>query len=343
MGQRQGRRTPLGRAALPTGFHLLLAKRGRGPWASPRWARIFVVVAALMFAATSVDVSPASATKPPLAAVPAAAVFPVSVHSGDGTVRIAAKPERILSLSASATQMLYAIGAGGQVVGVDKYSTYPAGAPRTKFTGYESSAEDYLYLKPDLVIFPFRTGTLIQQLQALHIPALLLPPATGMAGVDNQLTELGMATGHEAGARSAGSSLASDLGAATRRAGNAGRGKTYYIEVDPTYYTATSKTFIGAEFSLFGMHDIADSAGHGSAYPQISPEYVLKENPDYVFLADTVCCHETAASFAKRPGFTALSAVRLDHVIGVNDSVASQWGPHTIEVFVAQLARVLRS
>ncbi len=226
----------------------------------------------------------------------------MSVHSGDGTVRIAARPDRILSLSASATQMLYAIGAGGQVVGVDKYSTYPAGAPRTKFTGYESSAEDYLYLKPDLVIFAFQSGTLIQQLQALHIPALLLPPATGMAGVDNQLAELGMATGHEAGARSVGSSLASHLGAATRSVGNAGRGKTYYIEVDPTYYTATSKTFIGAEFSLFGMHDIADSAGHGSAYPQISPEYILKENPDYVFLADTVCCHETAASFAKRPG-----------------------------------------
>ncbi|MGH3828213.1 MAG: ABC transporter substrate-binding protein, partial [Pseudonocardiaceae bacterium] len=95
--------------------------------------------------------------------------FPVSVKSGDGTVRIPARPERILSLSASATQMLYAIGAGSQVVGVDKYSSYPANAPRTKFTGYESSAEDYLYLRPDLVIFAFETGTLIQQLQALHI------------------------------------------------------------------------------------------------------------------------------------------------------------------------------
>ena len=70
-----------------------------------------------------------------------------------------------------------------------------------------------------------------------------------------------------------------------------GRGATYYIELDPTnYYTATSGTFIGAEFSLFGMRDIADAAGHGSQYPQISPEYILKENPDYVFLADTVCC-----------------------------------------------------
>ncbi len=106
--------------------------------------------------------------------------------------------------------MLYAIGAGSQVVGVDKYSTYPPNAPRTKFTGYESSAEDYLYLRPDLVIFAFETGTLIQQLRVLHIPALLLPPATGMAGVDSQLA--GARDGHRPRGRSrqeAQSSLAS--------------------------------------------------------------------------------------------------------------------------------------
>jgi len=271
----------------------------------------------------------------------AAATFPVSVQSADGTVDIPSRPDRILSLSASATQMLYAIGAGSQVVGVDKYSTYPPNAPRTKFTGYESSAEDYLHLRPDLVIFAFESGTLIQQLRVLHIPALLLPPATAMAGVYGQLQELGKATGHQSGAQKAQSSLASYLSTEAHSVGGAGRGQSYYIEVDPTYYTATSKTFIGAEFSLFGMQDIADAAGHGSAYPQISAEYILKENPDYVFLADSVCCHQTAATFSGRPGFSVLSAVRLHHVIAVNDSVASQWGPHTIEEFVSILARVL--
>jgi iron complex transport system substrate-binding protein len=273
----------------------------------------------------------------------AQAAYPVTVHSGDGTVRIASRPDRILCLSASATQMLYAIGAGSQVVGVDKYSTYPPDAPRTKFTGYESSAEDYLYLKPDLVIFAFQTGTLVQQLQTLHIPVLLLPPATSIANVDSQLAELGTATSHEAGARSVQSSLQAHLAAAVRGAGDAGRGRTYYIEIDPTYYTATSATFIGAEFSLFGMRDIANSAGHGSAYPQISAEYVLKENPDYVFLADTVCYQQDASTFAHRPGFSVLGAVKLHHVIGVNDSVASQWGPHTIETFVGVVEKTLRS
>ncbi len=307
------------------------------------WAWVLGVTTAVVLGASPVNAATASAKAAPAATSATTGSFPVSVRSGDGTVQIPSRPDRILSLSASATQMLYAMGAGTQVVGVDKYSTYPANAPRTKFTGYESSAEDYLYLHPDLVIFAFETGTLIQQLKTLHIPALLLPPATNMAGVDGQLAELGAATGHQTGARQVETSLANFLAAATRTAGNAGRGKTYYIEVDPTYYTATSQTFIGAEFSLFGMRDIADAAGHGSAYPQISAEYILKENPDYVFLADTVCCHQTAATFGHRPGFSVLSAVKLHHVIGVNDSVASEWGPHTIETFVSLIANVLRS
>jgi iron complex transport system substrate-binding protein len=307
------------------------------------WAWVLGVTTAVVLVVPPVSATTASAEPAPAATSGATGTFPVSVHSGDGTVQIPSRPDRILSLSASATQMLYAIGAGNQVVGVDKYSTYPPDAPRTKFTGYESSAEDYLYLRPDLVIFAFETGTLVQQLRVLHIPALVLAPATSFAGVYSQLAELGQATGHESGARDVKSSLASYLSSTARRVGDAGRGKTYYIEVDPTYYTATSKTFIGAEFSLFGMRDIANAAQSADGYPQISAEYVLKENPDYVFLADTVCCQQTAATFARRPGFSVLTAVKLHHVVPVNDSVASQWGPHTIEAFVSLLARVLRS
>jgi iron complex transport system substrate-binding protein len=306
-------------------------------------AWVLGVITAVVLVVSPVSATTASAKPAPVAPSASTGAFPVSVHSADGTVQVPSRPDRILSLSASATQMLYAMGAGGQVAGVDKYSTYPPDAPRTKFTGYESSAEDYLYLHPDLVIFAFETGTLIQQLKTLHIPALLLPPATSMADVDSQLAELGTATGRLTAAHQVSSSLAADLARATRSVGHAGRGQTYYVEVDPTYYTATSKTFIGAEFSLFGMRDIADAAGHGSAYPQISAEYILKENPDYVFLADTVCCHQTPGTFDRRPGFSLLSAVRLHRVIGVNDSVAAEWGPHTIETFVSLLASVLRS
>ncbi len=260
--------------------------------------------------------------------------FPVRVNSADGSVRIAQRPTRILSLSASATEMLYAVGAGHQVVGVDQYSTYPANAPRTKFTGYESSAEDYLPLHPDLVLLAFNTGTLLAQLQKLHIATLLLPPVSSIAGVNKQINEIGLATGHLAQATAARAALAQDLAASVSRVKARARHATYYIEIDPTYYTATSHTFIGALFSRFGMVNVADSAGRtGSGYPQISSEDLLKTNPDYVFLADTVCCGQSVKTFAARPGFSALRAVTLGHVLGVNDSVASEWGPHSLETF----------
>ena len=271
-----------------------------------------------------------------------AATFPVSVQSGDGTVHIAVRPTRILSLSASATEMLYAIGAGKQVAGVDKYSTYPPNAPRTTFTGYETSAEDYLPTHPDLVILAFNTKDLVAQLQKLHIPTLLLPPATTIADAESQISELGAATGHATGAKTAISGINTDVSRVVRSAGDHGRGATYYFEIDQTYYSATSKTFIGALFSRFHMVNIADAASHtGSAYPQLSAECVIKASPDYVFLADTVCCGQSAKTFALRPGFSTLRAVRLGHVIAVNDSVASEWGPHSMEGFVAVIAKAI--
>lgn len=282
-----------------------------------RWATALVSVLACT-----------GATLAPLAPPPASAAAPPA-------------PTRILSLSASATQMLYAIGAGKQVVGVDKYSTWPPNAPRTKLTGYESSAEDYLYLHPDLVVFAFSEGSLIAQLADLHIRTLLLPPAATMAQVDAQLAELGRVTGHTAQAREVAASLADHVAAAVRSARGRGAGETYYIELSPGYYTATSKTFMGAELSLFGLQDIADPAGRGTMWPQVSAGYLLKENPDYVFLADTVCCHQTPSSFAKRPGFNLLRAVQSHHVVAVNDSFAQEWGPHSIEAFVGLIARVL--
>jgi iron complex transport system substrate-binding protein len=282
-----------------------------------RWAAVLVSISACIVA-----------TFAPLVPLPASASPP-------------APAERILSLSASATQMLYAIGAGKQVVGVDKYSTWPPNAPRTKLTGYESNAEAYLYLHPDLVVFAFSEGSLIRQLADLHIRTLLLPPAATMAQVDAQLAELGQATGHAARARAAERSLAAHVAAAVRSARGRGKGDTYYIELGPGYYTATSKTFMGVELSLFGLEDIADPAAKGTMWPQVSAEYILKENPDYVFLADTVCCHQTASSFAKRPGFSFLRAVKLHHVVPVNDSFAQEWGPHSIEAFVGLIARVL--
>lgn len=296
-----------------------------------------LVAVAVLAAATLGACGSSAKTAATTATAPPSTKFPVTVTAANGAVTLPAKPTRILSLSATATQMLYAIGAGPQVVGVDVYSTDPPNAPRTKFTGSETSAEDYVGEHPDLVLLAFDTGgKLVAQLSTLHIPALLLPPAKAIDDSYSQFRQLGLATGHWAAAVKEANTVAQQLDAVARSAGDRGKGLSYYHEVDNTLYSATSKTFIGALYARLGMVNIADAAdGSGSGYPQLSAEYLIRRNPDFVFLADTVCCHESAATLAARPGFSQLQAVRLGHVVLLNDPIASEWGPRVVDFLKA--------
>ena len=116
---------------------------------------------------------------------------------------------------------------------------------------------------------------------------------------------------------------------------------TYYHELDDTYYSVTSSTFIGQLYSLVGLRNIADEAkGAGGGYPQLSAEYIVDADPDLIFLADTKCCEQTAASVAARPGWGEIAAVRNGAVVEVDDSLASRWGPRIVE-FVRAVALAL--
>ncbi|HAM02717.1 MAG TPA: ABC transporter substrate-binding protein [Acidimicrobiaceae bacterium] len=268
--------------------------------------------------------------------------FPVTLTSANGPVTIAKQPHRIVSVSASATSMIYHIGAGSQVVAVDKYSTDPPDAPRTALTGFETGAESYLTYHPDLVVLAQDPGgTVSAQLAAAGVPALVLVAASSLRDTYAQITTLGRATGHAAGAVAENASIKAQLATVVREVGRRGRGATYYPELDPTLYSATSHTFIGALFGMLGMVNVADAAASsGDQYPQLSPEYLIRSNPRYVFLADGVCCGQSAATFARRPGFSVLQAVRHHGVFVVPDSIASEWGPRVV-VFLKMVAKDL--
>jgi len=285
-----------------------------------------VVATTLLSACASTQ----AATRPSVAA---SATFPVTLTAANGAVTIPAKPKRIMSLSASATSMIFDIGAGKQVVAVDKYSTDPANAPRTALSGFETSPESYVSYHPDLVVLAQdQGGTLASQLASLGIPTLILPPATTLADTYNQITLLGRATGHVAQAAAEDSSIRKGLAAIVRSVGSHARGLTYYQELDNTLYTATSHTFIGALYRSLGMVNIADAAGAASStnYPQLSAEALIQASPDYVFLADGTCCGQTPTRFDARPGYSTIKAVRLHHVFDIPDSIASEWGPRVV-------------
>jgi iron complex transport system substrate-binding protein len=89
------------------------------------------------------------------------------------------------------------------------------------------------------------------------------------------------------------------------------------------------------------MVNVSDAADHsGSGYPQLSAEYLVKADPEFVFLADTVCCHESAATFAARPGFSVMTAVHLGHVVALPDPIAAQWGPRVVD-FLQDIANAV--
>ena len=261
--------------------------------------------------------------------------FPVSLAAANGTVKVASRPTAIVSLSPTATEMLYAIGAGSQVKAVDSLSDYPAQAPRTKLSAYQPNVEAIVAEKPDLVVESGDTGQLTKRLAAFSIPVLELPAPAKIAGEYAEFDQLGRATGHLAQAQQEVTRLRAQLHQIAAAAPHHAKPLTYYYELDQTYYSVTSSTFVGQLLALLGMKSIADQASGAAksgGYPQLSAEYIIKANPDYIILADTLCCHQDAATVAKRPGWSGLAAVKAGHVIGLNDDIASRWGPRVTDL-----------
>jgi iron complex transport system substrate-binding protein len=272
----------------------------------------------------------------------ALAKFPVTVDAANGHVTIAKRPARIVVLSATATETLFAIGAGRQVIAVDDQSNYPSRAPRTKLSSYKPNAEAVARYKPDLVVTSTSSGKLIPALGKLHIPVLLEPSATHIGGAYSQMRQIGAATGHAGAARRLVERMKSQIAKAVA-ATPKGPDLSVYHEISPDYYSATSKTFIGRVYSLFGLRNIADKAAKaGNQYPQLSGEYVLASNPDIVVLSDTKCCKQSVATVKQRPGWASMSAVVSGRVLPVSDDVASRWGPRIVD-FVRIVARAVRA
>ena len=281
--------------------------------------------------ASSSPSTPSASAKPSATTVG----FPVTVHTSDGAVVIKSRPTAILSLSPTATEDLYAIGAGDQVKAVDKYSDYPAGTPRTNLSEIQPNIESMVALKPDLVVLADGGDDLETRLKALGIPVLVMPAAMKITDVYSEMTQLAEATGHVPEAMKEESSIRSQLASIVSSVTRTTKPITYYYELSPDFYSLTSATFVGQLLKLIGLQSIADSA-HGAAssggYPQLSSEFIVKANPDFIFLADTICCQQNATKVAARAGWENMTAVREHHVVDLNDDIASRWGPRIVDL-----------
>jgi len=270
------------------------------------------------------------------------AAFPVTVTGDNGELTLDERPTSIVSMSATATEMLFAIGAGDQVSAVDSTSDYPADAPVTDLSAFTPSAEAILAHSPDLVVLSDDMNGIVAALGKLDVPTLLLGGAQNLDDSYAQIRTLGEATGHADDAARVSADMQQRIAAAVASVPASAYGMRVYHELDPTYYSAAGSTFIGGIYTMFGLQNIADAAPDAAGgYPQLSAEYVVGQQPDLIVLADTKCCAQTAEAVAQRPAFDTVPAVVSGRVLAADDDVASRWGPRIAD-FAESVAATLK-
>ena len=281
--------------------------------------------------------------------------LPLIISSGASAVSAVAAPSCIVSLSPTATETLYAIGAGKQVQAVDTDSDFPTtGLPKKRINGLSPSVEAVIGIcktsaahpsaKPDLVVISYDANEIQQKLKAVGVKVLNQEPPSTLAGALSQIEQLGALTGHVKNADKLAASIKSTINADIASVPkHPGKNLTAYYELDTTFYSLTSSTFVGSLLKSLGVVNIADAKNTtaDAGYPQLSAEYIVSANPKMIFLADTICCKQSASTVAKRPGFSKVAAVQDHEVIGLNDDIASRWGPR-LSILMNQLTAAVK-
>jgi iron complex transport system substrate-binding protein len=318
-----------------------------GPGARVAAALTAAAVAAVALAgcgssgSSSTSTSASTGSAAPSASA-AAAAFPVTVTAANGAVTIKSRPARIVSLDPTSTEDLYAIGAGPQVVAVDQDSNYPAGVPKTALSGLTPNIEAIAKYNPSLVVASQNSGGLVSGMTKLGIPVLIEPAVATLDAAYAQIQQVGTATGHAAQAATVVTGMKQQIAANVAKAGTAHKGAPYYWELSASpYYSAASSTFIGQVVGLFGLKNIADAVSKPAdgGYPELSQEYIVTAKPQIIFLADNEAADggQSPAVVAKRPGWSGIPAVQDNEIIGLNDDIASRWGPRLPQL-VAEIA-----
>ena len=215
-------------------------------------------------------------------------------------------PQRIVSVAPTPTEIIFAVGAGGQVVGVDDYSDYPAEAANlSKVGSYTLNIEAIVALQPDL----FKTIRLA-----------------------------GVITGHVSEADSLASALSERVDAVKAKtlAPNVTTPKVY-VEYYPMW-TYGPGSFGDDLISIAGGINVAHNAS--SEYPEVTNEYIIAQNPEVIVYTTGVMSTTTKYSIVTRPGWENISAVETDHIYSIDDNLLSRYGPRIVDG-LEQLAAII--
>jgi iron complex transport system substrate-binding protein len=283
-------------------------------------------LALLTAACGSDDASSSDASAPPVAETTA----PEVPTSNDSVGAV----ERVVSLSPTHTEMMFAIGAGDLLVAVDQFSDYPeqAQALPNELSAFDNNVEAIAAYEPDLVLIGGDFNGLGPQLDELDIGWWDGPAAVTIDDTFRQIEELGAATGHQAEAAALVESMQTEIDEIVAATPTPDEPLTIFHELDDTLFSLDSTTLFGELYGLLGLQNIADTAeGDSGGYPQLNAEFVVSADPDLIFLADTKCCGQSLETVAARDGWADMTAVQTGNVIELDDDVASRWGPRIVD------------
>jgi len=183
----------------------------------------------------------------PVNAASTATKYPLVISSGGYSTTISKKPTRIISLSPSATESLFEIGAGKQVLAVDSLSNYPKSAPITELSAFEPNVEAIAALKPDLVVLSvdaMKSMVVKEALEKLKISVLMEQAPETLSQAYKEIEVLGAVTDHTSDAKKVTFKMAALIKSIVNRTKKTVK-ITFFHELDNTLYSVTSETFIG--------------------------------------------------------------------------------------------------
>ena len=247
-----------------------------------------------------------------LALLCAAAVTQAQVDARDdrgATLRLATPPQRIVSLLPSLTESVCALGACARLVGVDRFSNWPASVRALPKLGGldDAQIERIVALRPDVVLVS-SSARVVDRLEALGLKVLVLE-SRDHADVRRSLTAIARLLGTPGAAERVWAGIERETRAAAARVPAALRGRRVYFEVDTTPFAAGAASFIGETLARLGLAN-AVPAGLGP-FPQLNPEYLLHVQPDIV-----MAVAPALAEMPRRPGWAALQALHDGRTCG---------------------------
>ena len=276
----------------------------------------------------------ASATTPP-------STFPVTVSDQEGKpLTLAKQPSAIISFSPGVTEILFAIGAGPQVIAAAQLSDYPPEAKalkqRVKYTSPD--VESALALNPDLVVMSRAQRTSVERFRTAGLPVFYTPEPDSLDAIVENVRMWGRLTGHAAEADQVANGMRARIEAVKVAVAPVAEGPRAFYELSDSLVSAGDKTFIGSILTLLKAKNVA--SGAATDFPQLTAEAVISRDPQVIFLADASSAGQSLETLRKRPGWTSISAVKDGKVYPIDPNIGNRPGPRIV-LALEEIGRLL--